>query len=154
MIVGVIGGSAPSQEHLEMGESVGRFIAENGHILVCGGRGGVMEAASRGACNAGGLTVGILPGTDRSEANQHITLPITTGMGLARNVIIIQTADVLLAIDGSYGTLSEIALALNAGKHVIALGTWELEKIRDMGPRFHVAKGIEEVKELVNSVLS
>jgi uncharacterized protein (TIGR00725 family) len=107
-------------------EAVGRGIALAGAALVCGGLGGVMAAACRGARLAGGLTIGILPGGDPRAANPDVLIPIATGMGHARNVIIVQTADVVIAIGGEYGTLSEIALARKVGRAVIGLGTWSL----------------------------
>jgi uncharacterized protein (TIGR00725 family) len=112
-----------------LAEEVGRGIAEAGAVLVCGGMGGVMEAACRGAKAAGGLTVGILPGPDRTGANEHVDIAIATGINEARNLAIIRTSDVLIAIGGSYGTLSEIGFALKAGKKVIGLKTWEIEGI-------------------------
>jgi hypothetical protein len=97
-------------------------------MLVCGGRGGVMEAACRGAQGAGGVTVGILPGTDRSEANRYLDIPIATGLGEARNAIVVRTADAVIAVSGGYGTLSEIGLALKMGRPVVGLRTWELSQ--------------------------
>lgn len=99
-------------------------------MMVCGGLSGIMEAASRGAVQEGGTTIGILPGSDKKEANQHITLPIPTGLGVARNVLVVRTADVLVALPGGPGTLSEIALALNVGKPVVDLGEWKIEGTR------------------------
>ena len=107
-------------------EALGRGIALAGAALVCGGLGGVMAAACRGARLAGGMTIGILPGDDPRAANPDVLIPIATGMGHARNVIIVQTAAVVIAIGGEYGTLSEIALARKAGRAVIGLGTWAL----------------------------
>jgi uncharacterized protein (TIGR00725 family) len=127
--VGVIGASECDAELGRLAEEVGRGIAEAGAVLVCGGLGGVMEAACRGAKSAGGMTVGILPGTERSEANQHVTVAIATGIGAARNLAIIRTADVLIAVGGSYGTLSEIGFALRMGKKVVGLRTWEIDGI-------------------------
>jgi uncharacterized protein (TIGR00725 family) len=124
-IVGVIGGSAPTVEEAAAAEAVGRALAEGGAILICGGRSGVMEAACRGARAAGGLTIGILPGIHRGEANPYVDIPIVTGMGEARNGIIARTAQAVVAIGGSYGTLSEIAFALAFGVPVVGLGTWE-----------------------------
>lgn len=124
--VGVIGGGICSADELRMAESVGRRLAERGAILVCGGLKGVMEAACRGAKSAGGITVGILPGDDRQSANPYVDIPVATGMGHARNAIVVNTAQAIIAIDGSYGTLSEIALGLQGGKTVIGLGTWTL----------------------------
>jgi len=107
-------------------EEVGRAVAEAGAVLVCGGLGGVMEAACRGAHAGGGLTVGILPGRDRDEANRHVDVAIPTGMGEARNALLVRAADAVVAVAGEYGTLSELALALQAGIPVVGLDTWEL----------------------------
>ncbi|MDY6874987.1 MAG: TIGR00725 family protein [Chloroflexota bacterium] len=124
-IVAVIGGSAPTAEETAAAEALGRALAERGAVLICGGRGGVMEAACRGAKSAGGLTIGVLPGTDRSEANPYVDIPIVTGIRCARNVIITRTAQAVVAVGGSYGTLSEIGFALSFGVPVVGLGTWE-----------------------------
>ena len=121
-IIGVIGDSDPSPETAALAEKAGAEIARAGAVLVCGGLGGVMQAAARGAKEAGGLTVGVLPSYDAESANPFIDIPIATGMGHARNVIIAATAHVLIAMAGSYGTLSEIALGLKLGKPVISLG--------------------------------
>ncbi len=127
-MIGIIGGSAPTREEMATAEVVGRMLAAGGATLVCGGRGGVMEAACRGAKSADGLTIGILPGTDRSEANPYVDIPIVTGIRCARNVIITRTAQAVIAIGGSYGTLSEIAFALSFGTPVVGLGTWKVER--------------------------
>jgi uncharacterized protein (TIGR00725 family) len=124
--VAVIG---PGDEPTVAAPEVGRLLAERGAVLVCGGRGGAMEAACRGAKEADGLTVGILPGSDRSGANPFVDIVLPTGLGEARNVLVVGAADVVIAIGGGYGTLSEIALALKAGKRVIGLGTWEIEGV-------------------------
>ena len=148
-IIGVIGGSSCSQAIQNVAEEVGRYIATRGALLICGGLTGVMEAACRGAKNAGGTTVGVLPGNDIQAANPYVTHPIATGMGYARNYIIIQTAQALIAIDGSYGTLTEIATALNLGKPVIGLDTWELPKAGHVNPElFQVVKSPTEAVEL------
>lgn len=126
MLIAVVGGSTCSAEDARVAEAVGRGLASRGAALVCGGMGGVMEAACRGAKSAGGLTVGILPGDDRRSANPHVDVPVVTGMGHARNAIVVMTAQAVIAVDGSYGTLSEIALALQNGTSVIGLGTWAL----------------------------
>jgi uncharacterized protein (TIGR00725 family) len=110
-------------------ESVGRGLAARGAVLVCGGLGGAMEAACRGAKEAGGTTVGLLPGRDRDDANSYVDIAVTTGLGEARNALIVRAADSLIAIGGGYGTLSEIALALRTGKRVVGLGTWEIDGI-------------------------
>lgn len=126
MLIGVIGGQDASPEALASAFDVGRETASRGHVLVCGGRGGVMREACRGAKQAGGLTVAILPGDDTSDANQFVDVPVVTGLGFARNTIIARTANALIAIDGSYGTLSEIAFGLIAGTPVVGIGTWRM----------------------------
>jgi uncharacterized protein (TIGR00725 family) len=124
--IGVIGGSECAAEVAQVAEQVGAGIARRGGVLVCGGLTGVMEAACRGAKQAGGVTIGILPGHKREEANEHVDIAIATGLGEARNLAIIRTADGLIAIDGSHGTLSEIGFALRMGKRVIGLQTWDI----------------------------
>ncbi|MCL7455079.1 MAG: TIGR00725 family protein [Anaerolineae bacterium] len=128
VFVAVIGSASTDAEYAALAEEVGREIARRGAILVCGGRGGVMEAACRGAKSAGGTTVGILPGTDRREANAYVDIPIVTGMGEARNAIVVRTADAVIAVSGGYGTLSEVGLALKMGRPVVGLRTWELNR--------------------------
>jgi len=125
MFVAVVGGSTCTADEARVAEAVGRGLASRGATLVCGGMGGVMEAACRGAKSAGGLTVGILPGDDRRSANPHVDVSVVTGMGHSRNAIVVKTAQAVIAVDGSYGTLSEIALALQNGIAVIGLGTWD-----------------------------
>jgi uncharacterized protein (TIGR00725 family) len=128
-IIAVIGGqSSASAEAKELAREIGRLIAINGAHLICGGLEGVMEAACRGAKEVGGTTIGVLPTGSKSDANPYVDIPIVTGMGMARNVIIVRTADAIIAIDGSYGTLSEIAHALDQGKKVISLRSWPLQK--------------------------
>ncbi|MGD8997010.1 MAG: TIGR00725 family protein [Anaerolineae bacterium] len=127
-MIGIIGGSAPTRSEVSLAEAVGRQLADAGAVLVCGGRGGVMEAACRGAKGAGGLTIGILPGTSRHQANSYVDIPIVTGIGEARNAVIARTAEAVIAIGGSYGTLSEIAFALGFGTPVVGLGTWGMER--------------------------
>ncbi len=124
-LIAVVGGSNPSEETERLAEATGRCIAESGAALICGGLGGVMEAAGRGAKAAGGLTIGILPGTDPAAANPHMDIPICTGMGHARNAIVAAAAPSLIALEGSHGTLSEICLGLALGRRVIALGRKE-----------------------------
>ncbi len=126
VIIGVIGGGTADAETLQMAEEIGRLIAQHGMLLVCGGLGGVMEAAARGAKGAGGTTVGILPEADRSSANPYVDIPIATGFGDGRNVIIVRTADLLIAVGGSFGTLSEIAYARKMEKPVIGIASWEI----------------------------
>ena len=127
-IIAVIGGGQPSPEEIKLAEEVGREIAKQGAMLVCGGLGGVMEAACRGASDEGGVTIGILPGDRTETANPYVQIPIVTGMGYARNVLVVKTAQAVIAIDGSYGTLSEIAHARQSNIPVIGLNTWALSK--------------------------
>lgn len=120
-IIGVIGASQPSSDGLRLAEAVGREVAVRGAVLVCGGLGGVMAAAAKGAFEAGGEVLGILPGPDKRSANPYVTLPVPTNMGHARNVIIAHTADALIAVEGEYGTMSEAAIGLKLGKQVLVL---------------------------------
>ena len=125
-IIAVVGGKAPDTRSLDLAYEVGKLVAKRGAILVTGGLTGVMEAACRGAKEAGGLTIGILPGDSHESANPYVDIPIVTGMGEARNIVIVKTADALIAIDGKYGTLSEIAIAVSLGKPVVGLNTWDI----------------------------
>jgi len=129
LYVAVIGPSEASEQEQDAAETVGCELAGAGAVVVTGGRGGVMAAASRGATGAGGLCVGILPGSDRGEANQWVTVSIPTGLGELRNGLVVRAADVVVAVGGAYGTLSEIALALRAGTPVVGLGTWDIEGV-------------------------
>jgi hypothetical protein len=126
MLIGVIGGGQCSAEDAKLAEAVGRGLARRGAILVCGGLGGVMEAACKGAKLAGGLTIGILPEDSRYTANPYVDIPIVTDLGYARNVIVVKSSQAVIAIHGSYGTLSEIAYALQSGIPVIGINTWSL----------------------------
>jgi uncharacterized protein (TIGR00725 family) len=123
-IIGVIGAGQVSDSGYAVAREVGRRIGEGGAVLVCGGLSGVMEAACRGCKEGGGETLGLLPGGDAAMANPYVTLAVPTNMGHARNVIIAHTAQVLIAVEGEYGTLSEIAVALKLGKPVVALNSW------------------------------
>ncbi|NOZ69638.1 MAG: TIGR00725 family protein [Deferribacteres bacterium] len=125
MVISVIGAGSCDKEIYGVAEETGRLIARNGCILVTGGLGGVMEAASRGAREAGGITVGILPGFSKEDANEYVQIPVVTGMSHARNVIVVRSADAVIAIAGEYGTLSEIAIALKLGRPVVGIRTWE-----------------------------
>jgi len=129
--IAVVGPGRATAEEAAAAEAVGRGLAEGGAILVCGGLGGVMEAACRGVKDAGGTTVGILPGAERDTANAWVDVAIPTGLGEARNALVVRAADALVAIGGEYGTLSEVALALKTGKRVIGLGTWNLDREPD-----------------------
>lgn len=124
--VAVVGASDASDEQRREAHAAGRRLAERGAVLVCGGRGGVMEAACQGAKEAGGTTIGLLPGLERAEANVFVDVPIPTGMGEMRNALVVRAADAVVAVGGAWGTLSEVALALHAGKRVFGVGTFEL----------------------------
>jgi uncharacterized protein (TIGR00725 family) len=126
VFIGVIGGSDITPEVARLAEEVGREIARRGAVLVCGGLAGVMEAACKGASEAGGLTIGILPGESRRDANPYVKIPVVTSIGYARNVAVVKTSQAVIAIDGSYGTLTEIAYALQSGIPVVGLGTWSI----------------------------
>ena len=126
-IIAVIGGAEASEEHLKIAEEVGFLIAKKGGLLITGGMGGVMEAASKGAKRADGLVIGILPTVEKETANPYVDIPIATGLGQARNFVIARTCDCAIAIDGKYGTLSEIAYCLMYNVQVIGIDTWEIE---------------------------
>jgi uncharacterized protein (TIGR00725 family) len=146
--IGVMGPGSCDAELWDRAHETGRRIASAGAILVCGGRGGVMEAAAAGARQAGGVTVGILPGEDASDANPYIDIPIVTGMGNARNAINVLTSQAIIAIGGAYGTLSEIALALKCGIPVVLLSSWKLEPSEGKLPEIPEASTPEEAVKL------
>lgn len=125
--IGIIGAGICDSSTAELAFEVGAMIAERGAVLVCGGLGGVMEAACRGAQSMGGVTIGILPGEKCNEGNPYLSFTVATGIGHARNLAITATSDILIAIGGEYGTLSEIGLAKKLGKKVIGLGSWRVE---------------------------
>ncbi|HEX2088002.1 MAG TPA: TIGR00725 family protein [Solirubrobacteraceae bacterium] len=128
--VAVVGpGDVESEEAVE----VGRLLGARGVVVVTGGLGGVMACASRGAFEAGGLVVGVLPGLDRDAANEWVSVAIPTGLGELRNGLVVRAADALVAVGGGYGTLSEIALALKAGKRVVGIGSWEIDGVEAVG---------------------
>jgi len=149
-IIGVVGTGKFSSAVDELAAEVGREIARNNAVLVCGGLGGVMTAAARGAKEAGGYTVGVLPGPSIYEANHYIDFPIASNMGQARNAIIVQTAEALISVGGGYGTLSEIALALKIGKGVVALQPqFSIPGIRSAeSPREAVMEALALIKAL------
>jgi uncharacterized protein (TIGR00725 family) len=124
--IGIIGGNSPAAKHLQAAETMGRLIAENGFVLVNGGLKGVMEASARGAKTVGGWVIGILPGRIPEEANRFTDIAIPTGLGYLRNALVVLNADVLVAIDGAYGTLSEIAYTQIYGKKVFGIDTWDI----------------------------
>jgi uncharacterized protein (TIGR00725 family) len=124
--VAVVGSGEASGELYEKAREVGRLVAERGGTVVCGGRSGVMEAAARGATEAGGTAIGILPDEDRERANDYVSYSVATGTGHARNLAVVCSGDVIIAVGGEYGTLSEIGLALKVGRPVVALESWDL----------------------------
>jgi len=148
LYVSVIGGGDCEPAERALAEEVGRLLAHEGVTLVCGGLGGVMEAAARGAKQAGGITIGILPGHDRAAANPYLDYVLTTGMGHARNLAVVSSGDAVVAIGGGYGTLSEIGLAAKIGRPVVILGGWRLgDPHKDSG--IHYASTASEAVALV-----
>ena len=142
--IAVVGASQPSESQERAAEEVGRGLAAAGAIVITGGRGGVMAAACRGAQAAGGVTVGILPGLDRSAANEWVALALPTGLGELRNGLIVRAADAVVAVGGAYGTLSEIALALAAGTAVVGVDSWAVEGLEmAKSPEAAVARALE-----------
>jgi uncharacterized protein (TIGR00725 family) len=139
--VSVVGSGTASGDLYEKAREIGRLVAERGGILVCGGRSGVMEAAARGATEAGGVAIGILRDEDWQQANDFLSYAIATGTGHARNLAVVCSGDVVIAVGGEYGTLSEIGLALKVGRPVVALASW------DLGEHVGVASSPEEAVE-------
>ena len=148
MRISVIGGQEADAGAARLALEVGREIGARGHVLICGGRDGVMREACRGAKEAGGLTIGILPGDDATDANEFVDVPLPTGIGYARNVFVASAAEAVIAIDGSIGTLSEIAFALQSGRPVIGLATWEL---RDAGGGRPPIRRVTDAKSAVDA---
>lgn len=146
-VIAVCGSGRCGPELAALAEEVGRELGLRGATLVCGGLGGVMEAAARGAQKAGGLTVGILPGPDGREANPWIEAAVATDLGEARNAVIVRTADAVVAVGGEFGTLSEIALALKMGKPVVSLRSWKVHEtiMEAKDPREAVAMALASI---------
>jgi uncharacterized protein (TIGR00725 family) len=124
--IAVVGAGQAGDELLASAEEVGRLIAESGAALVCGGLSGVMDAAAKGAARAGGDVIGVLPGNDPRDANEHVTHVVATGVGHARNLAVVGSGDAVIAVGGAWGTLTEIAFARKLGRPVVALGSWPL----------------------------
>jgi uncharacterized protein (TIGR00725 family) len=153
--VAVVGGGTAEEGTLAAALAVGRELGRRGAVLVCGGLGGVMEAACRGAREEGGLTVGVLPGLERGAANPHVRLALPTGLGEARNALVVRAADAVIAIGGEFGTLSEIALALKTGTPVVGIETWELAKAgSEVAPIERASGGEEAVERALDLVAS
>jgi uncharacterized protein (TIGR00725 family) len=148
--IAVIGDGEPhgpdAHRLLEWAEEIGSLLARAGAVVVTGGLGGVMEAASRGAVAAGGQTIGILPGADPDEANDYVRTPIATGLGAVRNLVVVTSSDAVIAVGGRHGTLSEIGLALRMGRSVVTLSSWRVESDHRLGgPRVHRARDARDV---------
>jgi uncharacterized protein (TIGR00725 family) len=153
-IVSVIGQSSSNTKQDEQAYELGKLLADAGYAIVCGGRGGVMEAVARGAAENGGLCVGLLPGHDRMEANRHLSVAIPTGLGHARNLLVSQAGDIVVAIGGGYGTLSEIAFALTMGKVVIGINTWKAVSHAGVPAEVIAVKSPQEAVEHINKILA
>ena len=145
--VAVVGSGEASGELYEKARRIGRLVAERGGTLICGGRTGVMEAVARGATEAGGVAIGILPDEDRTRASEYLSYSVATGTGHARNLAVVCSGDVVVAVGGEYGTLSEIGLALKVGRPVVALASWNL------GEHVSVASSPEEAVEAAFALL-
>ena len=126
--IAVIGGSDASKQELKEAETVGREVAKRGAIVICGGLGGIMQAACRGAVAEGGTTIGILPGENVNDANEYVCIPIASGIGYARNAMVAKSSQAVIAVGGSYGTLTEIGYALQSGIPVVAINSWSLSR--------------------------
>ena len=152
-LIAIIGGGQCSAKEAKLAEEIGRELARRGAALICGGLGGVMEAACKGASSEGGLTIGILPGDSHQAANPYVQIPIVTGLGYARNVAVVKSAQAVIAIGGSYGTLSEIGHALQSGIPVIGLNTWSLsrngQQDNSIIPAQSPAEAVDKALELI-----
>lgn len=148
--VGVVGPSAADADVLAEAEALGRGVAQRGHVVVCGGLGGVMEAAARGAASVGGVVLGLLPGVDRSDVNPHVTVSVPTGLGELRNALLVRSSDVVVSVGGSWGTLSEVALAVRTGVPVIAVRGWRVTADGD-GPL--EVESVDEALTLLHGLL-
>jgi hypothetical protein len=147
VMIGVVGGDPAPERELSLAEDVGRELARRGSTVVCGGHGGVMEAACRGARSEGGHTIGILPGADRARANRYVEFPVVTGLGVARNAVVVLSSQALIAVDGGYGTLSEIAIAMQYEIPVVALHSWTFTVAgRDEPPLVRVETAADAVE--------
>jgi uncharacterized protein (TIGR00725 family) len=145
--IGVVGGNDLGPSAYERAVEVGRLLARAGATVYCGGMAGAMEAVCKGVAGEGGVSVGVLPGSDTGEANEFVTVPVATGMGFARNYIIVHSSEALIAIGGAEGTLNEIAAALNMGRTVVGLGTWEVDRLARLkrGSMVHANSAAEAV---------
>ena len=146
--IAIIGARACDDRISQIAEQIGSLLAKNGYMIICGGLGGVMEGAAKGAKDNAGMTVGIIPGENREEANPYIDFPIATGFGEARNLVVIRSSDVIIALPGKYGTLSELSFCMKLGKPVISLGTWDISEkiIKAKDPKEAVKLALEMIK--------
>lgn len=156
-MIAVCGPGEATESEIQIAEAIGEHLASAGHAVVCGGRGGVMAAVCRGAKRAGGTAIGIIPGYDRDEANPWVDHVICTGLGQARNALVVASGESVIAIGGGFGTLSEIGLALKLGKRVVAIQSWELEDARILGlakgrARYLRARTVDEAVALALAV--
>ncbi|MDP8259789.1 MAG: TIGR00725 family protein [Candidatus Gygaella obscura] len=146
-IIAVIGGRRCNKKVEQLAHDIGKIVSKVGAVLVCGGMKGVMEASCKGArVNKNSLSIGILPGDDKEVVNPFVDIAIPTGMGIARNILVVKTADIVIAIDGKYGTLSEIAIALQCNKPVLGFGTWDIKGVKKI-------KSIEELEKTLLRLL-
>jgi uncharacterized protein (TIGR00725 family) len=148
LIIGVIGGHNPTKEVEQLAHNLGKNIAKVGLKVVCGGLSGVMEAVCQGVKEENGVTIGIIPSYDKKDANKYVDIVVPTGLGYARNVLVVQTADIVVALPGEYGTLSEIAYALQFKKPVISLGSWDIKGIIKVNS---VVEALEQIIKTLNS---
>lgn len=146
MNITVIGGSTCSKRDYKIAQEVGRLIAQEGWTLICGGRTGIMEAACKGAKEKGGRTVGILPSADGKDGNKYLDVKIPTGLGYARNVLVVRASEIIIAISGKYGTLSEIAFAFNEDRKVIGINTWKIKGVVQVK---HAREAINYIKKKI-----
>ncbi len=153
--VAVVGPSSAADEEYEVAERLGGALAERGHVVVCGGGGGVMAAVSRGAEEHGGIVVGLLPGDDRHEGNRHLTVAIPTGLGELRNALVVRAADAVVAVGGSWGTLTEVAFAVRSGVPVVAIGGWRVtdgnHEVAGVLPARDLAEALATLDDLLAS---
>ena len=149
IVISVIGGSTISSKVEDLAQSVGKMIAGLGCVLVCGGLGGAMEAAAKGAKMAGGVTIGILPGKDKRDANSYIDIALPTSIGYARNTIVACSADIIIALPGSFGTNSEICYGLVYGRPVIDLGNWDIEGMINVK---NIVEAEEKIKKIIKKL--
>ena len=147
-IIAVIGAGSCDTETYSIAEQAGILLAKNGFTIICGGLGGVMEAVCKGARSEGGHTIGVLPGDTIRDANPYVSIPVATGMGIGRNIIIIRTAMAVLAIDGKYGTLSEIAFALQLKKPVVGLQSWDVSADIIQAP--NIEQAVNEIVKIAD----